>query len=44
MKFRVRPSGIAGEVAIPGSKSHTIRALVFSLLGDGVSEIRLPLS
>ncbi|HSA15630.1 MAG TPA: 3-phosphoshikimate 1-carboxyvinyltransferase [Spirochaetota bacterium] len=44
MKFRVNPSGISGEVAIPGSKSHTIRALVFALLGDGVSEIKLPLS
>ncbi len=44
MKFIVQPSSIAGSVSIPGSKSHTIRALVFGLLGDGESIIRSPLT
>jgi 3-phosphoshikimate 1-carboxyvinyltransferase len=43
MKFVVNPSWVAGEVVIPGSKSHTIRALVFSLLADGESTIERPL-
>lgn len=32
-----------GSVSIPSSKSHTVRALVFGLLGSGVSTIRNPL-
>ena len=43
MKYIVRPSGLGGAVDIPGSKSHTIRALVFGLLGDGGSVIERPL-
>ncbi|MCU0849173.1 MAG: 3-phosphoshikimate 1-carboxyvinyltransferase [Spirochaetes bacterium] len=43
MKFSVRPSGIGGAIDIPGSKSHTIRALVFGMLGRGESVIRQPL-
>lgn len=34
---------LSGSVSIPGSKSHTIRALVFSLLAEGESEITAPL-
>lgn len=43
MKFIVRPSKIGGSINIPGSKSHTIRALVFALLADGESVIEEPL-
>ncbi len=43
MKFVVQKSSISGDVVIPGSKSHTIRALVFALLAGGESEIKLPL-
>jgi 3-phosphoshikimate 1-carboxyvinyltransferase len=44
MKYIVRPSGLGGAVNVPGSKSHTIRALVFGLLGEGESVIERPLS
>ncbi len=43
MKFIIKPSKISGKVNIPGSKSHTIRALVFGLLANGESEIEYPL-
>ncbi|MBN2403942.1 MAG: 3-phosphoshikimate 1-carboxyvinyltransferase [Spirochaetes bacterium] len=43
MKFIVKPSKISGKIEIPGSKSHTIRALVFGLLAHGESVIRAPL-
>jgi 3-phosphoshikimate 1-carboxyvinyltransferase len=43
MEFIVKPSRLSGTVAIPGSKSHTIRALAFALLGSGTSVIELPL-
>lgn len=44
MKFHVTPSKISGTVEIPGSKSHTIRALFFAMLGSGESEIISPLA
>ena len=43
MKFRVKKSDIGGTVMIPGSKSHTIRALTFALLAKGKSVIERPL-
>jgi len=43
MKFEVTKSKISGEVFIPGSKSHTIRALFFALLANGESKIFNPL-
>jgi 3-phosphoshikimate 1-carboxyvinyltransferase len=43
MKFIVKPSKISGKIDIPGSKSHTIRALVLGLLADGESVIKAPL-
>ncbi len=43
MKCTVRPSQLQGVVPIPGSKSHTIRALVIGLLADGESTLREPL-
>lgn len=43
MKYIVKKSTLGGGVKIPGSKSHTIRALAFALLADGESEIESPL-
>ncbi len=43
MRFVVYPSTLQGQVIIPGSKSHTIRALVCALLADGTSTIQQPL-
>lgn len=34
---------LCGSVAVPGSKSHTIRAVIAAFLADGVSEIYSPL-
>jgi 3-phosphoshikimate 1-carboxyvinyltransferase len=43
MLLRVGKSEVGGKVRIPGSKSHTIRALFISSLSSGVSEITEPL-
>ena len=43
MDYRIEPSRLAGTVRIPGSKSHTIRALVCALYAEGESVIRHPL-
>ncbi|MFO7821649.1 MAG: 3-phosphoshikimate 1-carboxyvinyltransferase [Lentisphaeria bacterium] len=43
MKFHCRQSQLQGTVDIPGSKSHTIRALVLAALADGESVIETPL-
>ncbi|HPA44589.1 MAG TPA: 3-phosphoshikimate 1-carboxyvinyltransferase [bacterium] len=43
MKWIVEPSRISGIVQIPGSKSHTIRAVVIASLAEGRSEIFHPL-
>jgi len=43
MDYRVAPSRLEGSVRIPGSKSHTIRALICALYADGESIIRHPL-
>ncbi|MDD5696998.1 MAG: 3-phosphoshikimate 1-carboxyvinyltransferase [Victivallaceae bacterium] len=43
MKIRVSKSTVNGEVAVPGSKSHTIRALAAALMADGASVVRAPL-
>ena len=39
MKAAVYPSEIGGSVLIPGSKSHTIRALLIASMADGTSRI-----
>lgn len=36
---RIHPSKLKGKIAIPPSKSHTLRALVFSFLAKGESRI-----
>ncbi|MCX6340661.1 MAG: 3-phosphoshikimate 1-carboxyvinyltransferase [Candidatus Aureabacteria bacterium] len=43
MKLIVHPSTLRGEVRIPGSKSHTIRAVVIATLAAGRSRIIKPL-
>ncbi len=43
MRLHVRPSCLSGSVAIPGSKSHTIRAVAIASLASGRSVIRGPL-
>jgi 3-phosphoshikimate 1-carboxyvinyltransferase len=44
MKLIVKKSRLRGTVKIPGSKSHTIRAVAIASLADGESLIRHPLS
>jgi len=43
MKLTVRPSVLRGEIAVSGSKSHTIRGIVTALAGTGTSVLRAPL-
>ncbi len=43
MKLRTKKSVLKGSVAIPGSKSHTIRAVAIASLAKGQSLIRQPL-
>ena len=43
MRMRAKPSALRGSVAIPGSKSHTIRAVAIAALADGDSRILAPL-
>jgi len=43
MDFICRPSRLEGEVTIPGSKSHTIRAVILAGLAEGESRIEAPL-
>lgn len=43
MKMITEKSSLKGTVAIPGSKSHTIRAVAIAAMADGKSIIRAPL-
>lgn len=43
MKLTVTKSRLSGRVEIPGSKSHTIRAVAIASLAEGTSVIRRPL-
>jgi len=43
MRLHARPSALRGSVAIPGSKSHTIRAVAIASLAEGESRILAPL-
>jgi 3-phosphoshikimate 1-carboxyvinyltransferase len=43
MLITVKKSQLSGVVSIPGSKSHTIRAIVIAALAEGTSYIRSPL-
>ncbi len=44
MNIRVRRSKLEGRILVPGSKSHTIRAVAIASAADGVSVIRAPLA
>jgi len=44
MKFSVKSSSLNGNVFVPGSKSHTIRAVLISSLAAGRSILQKPLS
>ncbi|MGH0052592.1 MAG: 3-phosphoshikimate 1-carboxyvinyltransferase, partial [Sphaerochaetaceae bacterium] len=44
MRVTVQPSALRGRLQVPGSKSHTIRAVLLSLLAEGKSEIYNPLA
>jgi len=43
MKVVSRKGRLAGSVSVPGSKSHTIRAVILASLASGTSVIRNPL-
>ena len=43
MKIKVCKSVLNGELAVPGSKSHTIRAIAVALMAEGTSIVRAPL-
>jgi 3-phosphoshikimate 1-carboxyvinyltransferase len=43
MRYICKRSHLRGEVRIPGSKSHTIRAIAIASLAEGRSTIRAPL-
>ncbi len=44
MDVRVRNSFLKGPIRVPGSKSHTIRAVIFAAMAEGVCEITNPLT
>ena len=44
MKIIAKKSNLAGHIIVPGSKSHTIRALILAALADGESIIENPLT
>ncbi len=43
MQFKVKASQVNGRIAVPGSKSHTIRAVAIATMAEGTSFIRSPL-
>ena len=43
MKVYAKKNVLAGHVTVPGSKSHTIRALILATMAEGVSHISNPL-
>ncbi len=43
MKIQSQNATLNGNVTVPGSKSHTIRALILSTLAEGISHIKNPL-
>lgn len=43
MDIKIRKSGLSGVIAVPGSKSHSIRAAACGMLGNGISLIHSPL-
>ena len=43
MNLIVNAGKLGGSIAVPGSKSHTIRAAAFAMMADGISKIHSPL-
>ncbi|MBX7066395.1 MAG: 3-phosphoshikimate 1-carboxyvinyltransferase [Parachlamydiales bacterium] len=43
VKVKIHPGKLAGKIAVPTSKSHTIRSLLFAMMAKGKSLIRHPL-
>lgn len=43
MKIKSQKANLSGHIQVPGSKSHTIRALLLAALGEGTSYVRNPL-
>ena len=43
MKILANKNTLSGNIVVPGSKSHTIRALILASLAEGVSHISNPL-
>ena len=43
MNYKSTKQNISGTIIVPGSKSHTIRALLLAALAEGVSHIKNPL-
>ncbi len=43
MNLIVNPKSLSGAIAVPGSKSHTIRAVALAMMAEGVSHIKAPL-
>ena len=43
MNIRASKHNLSGKITVPGSKSHTIRALILATIADGKSVIRNPL-
>jgi len=43
MDIRVKKSQVNGTISVPGSKSHTIRAVAVATMAEGVSVIHSPL-
>ncbi|UKI56172.1 MAG: hypothetical protein L6V90_03080 [Treponema succinifaciens] len=43
MKIIAKKTSLNGHIQVPGSKSHTIRALLLASLAEGTSYIRNPL-
>lgn len=39
-RFHIRPSKLAGEIIIPPSKSHTLRAILFGMMAHGTTHVR----
>src|SRR3989338_7447814 len=40
MKYKIQKSVLSGSIVVPPSKSHTLRAILFSLMAKGKSVIR----
>ena len=43
MKLSINKSNLTGKISVPGSKSHTIRAVAVAMMADGISKIYNPL-